>query len=130
MNFSRRFSALLQHYGLGLGLGVAVLIIGLSGLGFLIAAYFIWLTTHFAPAPAAAITGATLFILAALAAIIGARVIKAVKKPHASLFGDLSMLSMGIKLASLLVRRDPKKAVILAAIAGAVAEYVLSEDKT
>ncbi len=130
MNLSGRVSALLRHYGLAIGLGVAVLCIGLAGLGFLIAGYYLWLTHYLGTAPAAAITGGTLFALAGLTAIIGAGVIKQLKKPEGNLFGDAaSTLGLGMRIASLMIRRDPKKALILAAISGALAEYILSDTR-
>jgi hypothetical protein len=129
MNLSGRVSAFLRHYGLAIGLGVTVLCIGLAGLGFLIAGYYVWLTSHFAAAPAAAIAGATLLALAVLTAIIGSALIKRMKKPEGSLFGDAaSTLGLGMRLASMLIRRDPKKALILAAISGALAEWLLSDE--
>ncbi|OYV39313.1 MAG: hypothetical protein B7Z81_03495 [Acidocella sp. 20-61-6] len=129
MNLSGRVSALLRHYGLAIGLGVAVLCVGLAGLGFLIAGYYVWLSSHFAVAPAAVMTGGTLFALAVLIAVIGSGVIKRMKKPEGNLFGDAaSTLGLGMRLASMLIRRDPKRALILAAISGALAEFLLSDE--
>ena len=129
MNLSARISALSRHYGLAIGLGLVVLSIGLAGLGFLIAGYFVWLTHYFSTAPAAAITGGTLLVLAVITATIGASVMKRLKKPKGSLLGDAgSILGLGMRLASMLVRRDPKKALILAAIGGALAEWLLADE--
>ncbi|MDE8350063.1 MAG: hypothetical protein POG74_11385 [Acidocella sp.] len=128
MNLSGRVGAFLRHYGLAISLGAAVLCIGLAGLGFLVAGYYVWLTSHFEAAPAAAITGGTLLVLAALTAVIGSGLIKRMKKPGGSLFGDAaSILGLGVRLAAMLVRRDPKKALILAAISGALAEWLLAD---
>ncbi len=130
MNLSARASAILRHLALSAGMGIAVLFIALAGLGFLIFAYYTWLLSHFASEQAGAITGATLIILAAATAIIGFATIKKLKKPQPSMLAEFGgTISIGFRLATLLIRKDPKKALILAGLAGAIAEYLMNDTK-
>jgi uncharacterized membrane protein (UPF0136 family) len=130
MNLSARAGAVLRHLALSAGVGIAVLFIALAGLGFVIFAYFTWLLTHFPSEEAGAITGATLILIAAATGMIGFRIVKKLKKPQPSVLADFGgTLGVGLRLASLLVRKDPKKAIILATVAGAVAEYLLNDTR-
>jgi len=130
MNISARAGALLRHLALSASVGIAGLFIALAGLGFLIFAYYSWLQTHLPGEQAAAITGVTLLVIATAVSIIGLAIVKNLKKPQPSLLADFGgTLGLGLRLASLLVRKDPKKAIILATVAGAIAEYLLNDTK-
>jgi hypothetical protein len=130
MNLSARAGAMLRHLALSAGVGIAVLFIALAGLGFLIFAYYNWLLSHFPTEEAGAITGGTLILIAAATGILGQAIVKKLKKPQPSLLADFGgTLGIGLRLASLLVRKDPKKAIILATIAGAIAEYLLNDTR-
>jgi hypothetical protein len=130
MSISGFVNATVKHAAFSAGLGVTCLAIGLAGVGFFTAAFYIFVAGHFVPLVATLITGGALVVLALLIAVVGAGILKRSKRRRPSLFSDFGgTLSLGIRLASILVRRDPKKAVILAAVSGALAEYVLSEDR-
>lgn len=130
MNISARANAVLRHLALSAGVGVAVLFIALAALGFLIFAYYTWLLTRFTVPPAAAITGATLIAIAIIVSAAGFAVVKKLKKPQPSMLADIGgTLGLGFKLASFVIRKDPKKAIILATISGALAEYLLSDTR-
>lgn len=130
MNLSARAGAVLRHLALSASVGIAVLFIALAGLGFLIFAYYNWLLSHFPTEQAGAITGATLILIAAATGIFGLAIVKKLKKPQPSMLADFGgTLGIGLRLASLLVRKDPKKAIILATIAGAIAEYLLNDTR-
>jgi hypothetical protein len=130
MNLSARASAVLRHLALSASVGIAALFIALGGLGFLIFAYYNWLQTHLPNQQAAAITGGTLILIAIAVSIIGFAIVKKLKKPQTSLLADFGgTIGLGLRLASFLVRKDPKKAIILATLAGAIAEYLLSDTR-
>jgi hypothetical protein len=128
MSIPGRASAAVKHAALSAGLGLAVLAICLAALGFFTAAFYITVATHVPPAAAAASTGGALIVLALLIAAIGAALLKRAKRRQPSLLSEFGgTLGLSIRLITMLVRKDPKKAVILAAVSGALAEYVLSE---
>jgi hypothetical protein len=109
---------------------VAVLAVALAGLGFLVAAFYLYAAQHMDAERAAALTGGVLLALAVLIGAGGAAVLRKIKKPQPGLLSDLGgTLGLGIRLAGLLVRRDPRKAIIIAAVSGALAEYILSDRK-
>jgi hypothetical protein len=130
MSISGFVNATVKHAALSAGLGVTCLAVGLAGVGFFTASFYIFVAQHFHPLAATLITGGALIVLALLIAAIGAGMLKRSKQRQPSLFSEFGgTLSLGIRLASILVRRDPKKAVILAAVSGALAEYVLSDNR-
>jgi hypothetical protein len=52
------------------------------------------------------------------------------KKPQPSILTEFTgMAGMAGRIAALLIRKDPRKSVVLAVLAGAVAEYLTSGDK-
>jgi len=130
MSIQGRANAVVKHAALSAGLGVTCLAISLAALGFFTAAFYITITRHFDPATAALITGGALIGLAILIAGIGAALLKRARQRQPSLLSEFGgTLGLGIRLISILVRRDPKKAVILAAVSGALAEYVMSDNR-
>jgi hypothetical protein len=130
MNITARAGAAVKQLALGIGLGAAVLVIALGGLGFLTAGFYIYAAHHLLPEAAAAVTGGILLLMALLVALVGAAVLKRVKKPQPGWLSDFGgALGLGVRLAGLMVRRDPKKAVIIAAMTGALVELILSDGK-
>lgn len=117
MSASRCLSAIARKAALGTGMATATLCIALAALGFFVASFYILLTQHTSPAAATAITGAILLALALIAALITKTIFK--KRRHHRL-SDWSEL---LGIAAYLIRRDPKKAMLLALLAGAVTEY-------
>jgi hypothetical protein len=131
VNLTGRAAEALKRFALGAGIGLAVLAVALAGLGFLITGFYIWLARHVDAASAAAITGGLLALLAILIAVIGGDILRRIKKTQPGLLSDFGgTLGLGLRLAGILVRRDPKKAIIIAAVTGALAEFILSESKT
>jgi tetrahydromethanopterin S-methyltransferase subunit C len=129
MSIAGRTNAAIKQAAFSAGLGIAVLAISLAGLGFLTASLYVLMTRFFPPAGAAAITGAGL-ILAMLIGAIGAGLLKRAKKRQPSLLSEFGgTLGLTTRLITMLVRRDPKKAIILATLSGAIAEYVLSDNR-
>jgi len=130
MNISGRVNGVLRNAALWAGLGTAILFIALAGLGFLIAGFYIWLAGQMAHAPAAAITGGVLLLLSIATALIGGAVIRKTRARHPSFISEFGgTVGLAGRLVGLLVRKDPKKALILSAIAGALLEYITSEKK-
>ncbi len=128
MSISSRASAAAKQFALAAGLGIVVLCAILAGCGFLVAALYIAVAEHFPAAQAASITGAAIIALAILIGLIGAAILRKLKKPQPSMLAEFgSTVGLVTKLAGILVRRDPKKAVILAAVSGAIIEYVMGD---
>jgi nitrate/nitrite transporter NarK len=130
MNLSRRANNLIKNAALWASVAVAVLCIVLAGIGFLITGFFICLSRHTGEASAAAITGAALLVLAAVAGLAGGYLLKRIRHRQPSLMSELSgTVGMASRLVGFLVRKDPRKAMIISIVAGALAEYITSERK-
>jgi hypothetical protein len=130
MSIPGRVEAAVKGLALWAGVGMAVLATALAGLGFLIAGFFIWVERHQPRDAAAAITGGVLLAMAIIIGIGGNIVLRKIKKPQPGMLAEFGGLAgTAGRLAGILIRREPRKAVILAVIAGAVAEYITSGDK-
>jgi hypothetical protein len=130
MSIQGRATAAAKELVLWAGLGVVVLSVLLAALGFLIAAFFIWIDHYKSDIVAAAITGGALLLFAIVIGIIGRVILKKIKKPQPSLLAEFGGIAgTAGRIAGLLIRRDPRKSLILAVIAGALAEYVTSDSK-
>jgi hypothetical protein len=130
MNVTARIGAAVKGLALAIGLGIAVLVIALAGVGFLTAAFYLHFANLLGPIRAAAVTGGTLAVAALLVALIGAAVLKRSKKPQPGWLSDFSgAMGLGLRLATALVRRDPKKAMVIAAVTGVLAELIFSDGK-
>jgi hypothetical protein len=129
MSISGRTSAAVKQFALWTMLCVVLLAGFIAGAGFLVAALFHWVSQNEANAAAAsAITGGALIAIVIIFALIGGAIIKKLKKPQPALFSEFSgMLGLGARLIALAVRRDPRKAIIVSAIAGALAEFITSD---
>ncbi len=129
MSIPARAEAAVKGLALWAGLGMAVLATSLAGLGFLIAGFFLW-ARHESHDAAAAITGGVLLVLAIAIAITGQAVLKRIKRRQPPLISEFTgIIVTAGRIAGLLIRKDPRKSMILAVIAGAVAEYITSGDK-
>lgn len=103
-------------------LSEAVLVLIVAALGFFAAGAYIWLARHF---------GAALAALAIVTVFIGLAV-QSHKRKKQRLVCEVELLgTLGLarRLTSSLVRRDPKKAILIALIAGAVGEYFTCGEK-
>jgi hypothetical protein len=130
MDIAGRATSVVLRLAASVALGAGVLCIILAGIGFLAAGVFIHLDHRIGPAAAAATIGGGLIILAILIALIGAYSLKKFRKRRPGLLTEFSAtFGLGARLISLLVRRDPRKAVLLAAMTGAIVEYLLGDDK-
>ena len=130
MNLSRRANHLVKNAALWACTAIAALSIALAGLGFLVTGFFICLSRHTGNATAAAITGAALLVLAIIIGVAGGYTLKRIRSRQPSLLSEFGgTLGMAGQLAGFLIRKDPRKAMILSLIAGALAEYVTSERK-
>jgi hypothetical protein len=79
---------------------------------------------------AALATGGALLVAAVLVAAIGAAVLRRMKKQQPGWLSDFGgVVGLGVRLAGMLVRRDPKKALMVAALSGALVELILSDSK-
>ena len=131
MNLARRTDILIKNAALRAGLGVGVLSIALGGVGFLIAGFFLWLKVQMGEAPAAAITGAVLLAMALLTGLVGSAILRRVRRKQPSLMAELGgTLGFASRIVTLLVRRDPKKAMVISVLVGAVVEYLFGEKRT
>ena len=85
---------------------------------------------HTDAATAAAITGGVMLVLAIGTGVIGGAYLKRQRDKQPSLLSEFGGLAgLAGQLIGSLVRRDPKKAVIISMILGALAEYVTSDRK-
>lgn len=125
MSLSRHARFYARASALWGGMGLAVLLLGFAAAGFFIAAFYLWLAAHFAPALATLITGAALLALALAIGFIGGAVLRAARARERAQLAQFSLtLGTALRLAAYLVRRDPKKALIFSLIAGALAEFL------
>jgi nitrate/nitrite transporter NarK len=130
MNLSRRANHLIKNAALWACTAIAALCIALAGLAFLVTGAFICLSRHTGEASAAAITGAALLILALIIGLAGGYTLKRIRRRQPSLLSEFGgTLGMAGQLAGFLIRKDPRKAMILSVVAGALAEYITSERK-
>ena len=133
MDIPRRADAAVKGLLLWVGVGMATLFVALAGLGFLVAGFFLWLHQTRSNAAAAAITGGVLLILAVLIAGTGIYVLNQIKKRRPTLMqevgGFAGMAGAAARLVTLVIRRDPRKALFMALLAGAITEYFTGGDK-
>ena len=130
MSIPGRVNAAVKGLVLWAGLGLFLFAGVLTGLGFLITGFFIWVEQYKAPAAAAAITGVALFAAVLIIGLLGSFILKKLKKPQPSILAEFTGIAgTAGRIAGLLIRRDPRKSLILAVIAGALAEYITSDSK-
>jgi hypothetical protein len=130
MQVGKRAAGLVKSAALWAGLAGAVCCIALAGLGFMVFGFDVWLARMLGAAAAAAITGGVLLLLAMLVAVIGGGILRGMRKRQPSMLAEFGgTVGIVARLVTLLVRRDPKKAIILSVIAGALAEYLVGEKK-
>jgi hypothetical protein len=130
MSIPARVNAAAKGLALWAGLGLVVFAIVMAGLGFLVAGFFIWVEQYRSHAEAAAITGGALVVLAVVIGLVGRAVLKKLKRPQPSILAEFGGIAgTAGRLAGFLIRRDPRKSIILAVIAGALAEYITSDSK-
>ncbi len=128
MDISGRARSALKQSALWAALGVACLCIALAGLGFLIVAFYVWLSMRMGTPEALAVTGGVLVAMALLIMAAGAAFIKKTKKRYPSMVAEFSgLFGLAARLVAMTVRRDPRKAIIVSMIVGALAEYITSE---
>jgi hypothetical protein len=131
MSISGRTSAAVKQFALWTMLCVISLAGIISGAGFLVAAFFTWVSQHEGNAAAAGITGGGLLAITVIFGLIGGAVIKKLKKPQPGMLSEFSgLLVLGARLITMTIRRDPRKAIIVSAIAGALAEFITSERRS
>lgn len=131
MSLTRRAGFLGKTALLWVVMAIALLCILLGALGFLTAAFLLWLEHYVSPAGALAITGA-LLVLEALALAGGfwlvLRHLQA--KQPAPEDNAMGLLQLGLRMVMMMVQRSPRKTVLFALIAGVLAEYFTAKDKT
>jgi hypothetical protein len=111
-------------------LATIVLCLVLAALAFLTAAIFIWLASHVGAAGAAAIAALALLFLALQIMLFGGLLLARLRARAPGLFEDTaSTIALLTSLATLAVRRDPKRTLLLALIAGALTEYLAAHDE-
>jgi len=130
MNVTARLGAAVKELALVIGLGIAVLAITLGGVGFLTASYYLHFAHRLGAERAAAVTGGSLAVAALVVAAVGAVVLKRARKPQPGWLSDFSgAMGLGLRLAAAVVRRDPKKAMIIAAVSGVLVELIFGDGK-
>ena len=108
-------------------LALAVLGIMLAACGCLVAAFYLWVAPHLGPAAGAALTGAALLVLAAFLALAGGALLRLMKRRPHNLLNDIQNT---IRLmAKLILLRDPKKALLVSMLAGALAEFIATPSR-
>jgi len=131
MDISGRVNSAVRSVALWLILGVLVTAIILCGFGFLVAAFYLWIgeLVH-NKAVAAAITGASVVVIAIVIGVIGAIIIKKTKQKRPGILAEFSgTIGLAGRLVGMMVRRDPRKAMIVSIVAGALAEFITSDRK-
>jgi hypothetical protein len=119
----------LKSAALWVALAITVLSLVLAAFGLLAIALFIFIDQHLGPAPAAALTALALLIIAAQILLAGTLIFSRVRRRTPDLFGEAtSTIAMLTSIANLLVRRDPKRAILLSLLAGALTEYFCSAE--
>ncbi|MDE2239986.1 MAG: hypothetical protein KGJ73_08665 [Rhodospirillales bacterium] len=97
---------------------------GLGGLGLLIAAFVIWLSHVLGIAAAAAVGGGVLLVFMLMVMGFGVLALRRMRARQPSLMSEaIGMLNLGMRMATLVIRRDPSKVLLAAMIAGAMAEH-------
>jgi hypothetical protein len=128
MNITGRITAVARDIALWSGLGVAILFVALICIGFAIASFYMWMSHLMAHSLAALATAGAGLVLIALMAVVGGLIIRKTKKRQPSMMEEFSnTVGLGARLISVLVRRDPRKAMIVSLVAGALAELVTSD---
>ncbi|WP_298213918.1 hypothetical protein [Acidocella sp.] len=130
MNLTRRAGMIGRNVALWVFMVMAVLTMALGALGFFVAALLFWLSEHIGPAGATAVAGAVLLLFALATGIISSVVLRRMRARQPSLAMEgMGAVSLGLRLATMAIRRDPRKAVLGALIAGAIAEYFAGNAK-
>lgn len=127
MSLTHSVSFLGKMATLWVAMVIAVLCTALGALFFLTAALLIWLDHYVGPAAAAAIAGLMLALEAVLI-FVGCHVaLKRMRARQPSLGGNaLGLIAPVLRLMSLVVRGSPRKALLMAVILGALADYFTS----
>ncbi|MBU6418503.1 MAG: hypothetical protein KGQ79_02095 [Proteobacteria bacterium] len=124
MDLARRARFLCRSAALGAVTAAAALCMGLGALGLLIAAFIIWLSHMLGIAAAVAIGGGVLLIFTLMVVGFGMLALRHMRARQPSLMSEaIGMLSLGLRLATLMIRRDPSKVLLAAMIAGGMAEH-------
>jgi hypothetical protein len=130
MKVSRHAGTMIKGAVIWTGLVVAVLCIALAATGFFAAAFFVWMADHLGAAAAAAVTGSALLVLGVVIAFVGGALLRSLRRRQPSLLSELGgTVGLVTRLVAMMVRRDPKKAMIISLVAGALAEYITTERK-
>lgn len=125
MTIARRVSSLGKMATLWVGMVAAILFVVLSALFFFTIALLVLLTHYVGLAAAAALVG-LLLLLGAFAIFVGCHLtFKRMRVKHkGSAVGDLlGMASLALRMSRLVIRGSPRKALIMAAIFGVLADY-------
>lgn len=129
MSLTRRAGTLARTAALWAGFTTVALCLVLAALGFLAAALFIWVAAHLGAAAAAALTGGALLLLALAVTLSGRMVLNKLRRSAPGLFDDaIGTFGMVTSLIGLAVRQDPKRAILLSLLAGALTEYFTAKE--
>ncbi len=125
MSLARHVRFLCKSAALSASMAVMVLCLALGALGLLVAAFIIWLSHLLGMAAAVAIAGAVLLVMAFIVMGVARLALVRMQANQPSLAAEaLGMFGFGLRMATLIIRRDPSKALLTAMIAGALAEYL------
>jgi hypothetical protein len=124
MSITRYAGFTLKSAAIWVGLGITILCLVLCAFGLLAAALFIYVAHHWGTAAAAAVTALALLLLAAQVLLAGALFFHRARRRTPDIFGEATgTIAMLTSFANIFVRRDPKRAMLLALLAGAITEY-------
>lgn len=131
MKLTRRVGFFGKMAALWVAMIFAVLCPLLGALLLFTAALVIWLDHYVGPAGAAALSGVAL-VLASIIIFAGFKaVLKRMQANQPSLIGDLFGLPMlALRLVFMTIKRSPRKALLAAAIFGALTDYFTSDRST
>ncbi len=101
-----------------LGLALAAGVLALVGVGFLIAAAYLWLASVLPKAAAAGVVGAVLAVIALLLLMAAAR------RGRSEQLGPEQMVFVALRLVARSVQAAPEKALMAALIAGVLSEWI------
>ena len=130
MSLARFTRDTLKRAALWGGLATIVLCLALGTLALLGVAFFLWLESHFSPAIAAVLTALALLLTALLVILAGWLWLARHPVRPPSVLGSMGgLLPSFVSLAGALVRQNPRRAVVLAVLAGALAEYLAKDEQ-
>lgn len=131
MKFTHRVGFFGKMATLWVAMVFAILCPLLGALLLFTAAFVIWLDHYVGPAASAALAGVALVLVAIIIFAGFKAALRRMQTKQPSLFGDMFGLPMlALRLVFMTIRKSPRKALLAAAIFGALTDYFTSDRAT